>query len=450
MKNTSKLLSLLLALVLVLSLFSGTALATDGESAPAEEPAATSEEGGEVPTEGEGTEETPTEGEETAVAVESITLDKTTAELKVGETATLTATVLPENATDKTVTWESSDDTVATVENGVVTGVKAGTATITAKAGEQSVQCAVTVTEATEGYEVSYLSELFFGFGAANPFEMTPAFSADTTEYTVYVPDTAGALHIRPKLSDAAPEGSTVTLNYSNWSTGAEMTATPTIGELSSIMNFVRGGTSTNPKPLTVTVGVEGDQQVYTIQVIYKAAMTSFYVYDQNNTQIKFTPSYTSYYDDKNCSEFTAYIPRDTVLSFKNLKAYTYGNSLTFNGSTENTVTPVWGEDRTFAVVIETVSETMPTSKYPLRLVEKPSSLEVVTPMDKTEYEYGETVDLTGLTLKVVYADGTEVPVAVSDCTVNVNKMKPSDTAVTLSYQGLSVSVPVTVDGTVK
>ena len=82
------------------------------------------------------------------VAVESVTLDKTAAELDVGEAVTLTATVTPDNATDKTVTWESSDSSVATVENGVVTGVAAGDATITAKAGSKEVTCTVTVKEA--------------------------------------------------------------------------------------------------------------------------------------------------------------------------------------------------------------------------------------------------------------------------------------------------------------
>ncbi len=79
------------------------------------------------------------------VAVEKVTLDKTSAELTVGDTTTLKATVTPDNATDKTVTWTSSDETIATVKDGVVTAVKAGTATITAKAGDKTATCAVTV-----------------------------------------------------------------------------------------------------------------------------------------------------------------------------------------------------------------------------------------------------------------------------------------------------------------
>lgn len=80
-----------------------------------------------------------------SIAVTGISLDNTELTLTADETAVLTATVEPDNATDKTVTWTSSDDTVATVENGTVTAVAAGTATITAQAGEQTAECAVTV-----------------------------------------------------------------------------------------------------------------------------------------------------------------------------------------------------------------------------------------------------------------------------------------------------------------
>ncbi|MDE5840324.1 MAG: Ig-like domain-containing protein, partial [Muribaculaceae bacterium] len=81
------------------------------------------------------------------VAVETITLDRNTAKVEEGKTVTLKATVRPVAATDQTVSWTSSDETVATVDSkGVVTGVKAGTAVITAKAGEKTATCTVTVT----------------------------------------------------------------------------------------------------------------------------------------------------------------------------------------------------------------------------------------------------------------------------------------------------------------
>ena len=86
--------------------------------------------------------------ESAAVAVTGVSLDKDTLELTAGgDTATLTATVAPDDATDKTVTWESSDTSVATVADGVVTPVAKGTATITATAGDKSATCTVTVKQ---------------------------------------------------------------------------------------------------------------------------------------------------------------------------------------------------------------------------------------------------------------------------------------------------------------
>ena len=81
------------------------------------------------------------------VDVTSITLDRTTAAMVKGETLTLTATVLPEDATVKTVTWTSDNPDVAKVDDdGNVTAVGGGSATITAKAGDLTATCTITVT----------------------------------------------------------------------------------------------------------------------------------------------------------------------------------------------------------------------------------------------------------------------------------------------------------------
>ena len=82
------------------------------------------------------------------IPVERLTLNKTSLTLKVAEQFSLTATVSPDNATDKTLTWESGNTSVAGVANGVVTAKAAGTATITVRsANGKTASCEVTVQE---------------------------------------------------------------------------------------------------------------------------------------------------------------------------------------------------------------------------------------------------------------------------------------------------------------
>lgn len=92
-------------------------------------------------------------GDET-VAVTEVKITSTVKEVTAGETITLTAAVSPEKATNKTVTWTSSDTAIATVKDGVVTGVKEGKVTIKATAGEKTASVEVTVkAAATSGGE---------------------------------------------------------------------------------------------------------------------------------------------------------------------------------------------------------------------------------------------------------------------------------------------------------
>ena len=94
-----------------------------------------------------------------------ITLDKGTLTIARGETATLTATVEPADTTD-TIVWSSENDSIATVENGVVIAFGLGETTITAACGDKTASCKVTVTKATiAGTADIYTKEGFF-YGA--------------------------------------------------------------------------------------------------------------------------------------------------------------------------------------------------------------------------------------------------------------------------------------------
>ena len=100
------------------------------------------------------------------VLVKSVALDKTSAQIKVGKTLTLTATVTPNDATNKKLAWGSSDESVATVENGKVTAVAEGVAAITATAKDgsgKSASCVVTVIANPNPDVVVLVEEIVLG-----------------------------------------------------------------------------------------------------------------------------------------------------------------------------------------------------------------------------------------------------------------------------------------------
>ncbi|WP_302772732.1 Ig-like domain-containing protein [Anaerotignum lactatifermentans] len=143
-------------------------------------------------------------GQPATVPVQSVELNQTTLELKAGNTATLTATVNPESATDKTVTWTSDKPEIAAVEGGTVTAKAEGTAIITAKAGEQTATCTVTVTKAEVAVESVTLDKNSLELKAGNNATLTATVSPEgaTNKDVTWTSD-------KPEI--AAVEGGTVT-----------------------------------------------------------------------------------------------------------------------------------------------------------------------------------------------------------------------------------------------
>ena len=147
------------------------------------------------------------------VPVTGVELDATELELEVGGTAVLTATVLPENATDKTVTWTSSAPDIASVdENGTISGLSAGNAviTVTTTDGGKTAECKITVATSStiNGHEFVDLGlSVKWGtcnVGAESPLEYGDHFAWGETEqkkeytaetsltYDVEMPDISG------------------------------------------------------------------------------------------------------------------------------------------------------------------------------------------------------------------------------------------------------------------
>lgn len=155
------------------------------------------------------------------VPTTSIKLSKTTLALNAGASSTLTATVAPSNATDKKITWTSSDASVATVTAaGVVTGRAGGKATITATtSGGQKAYCTVTVSQ-----------------GAT-------AVNLDKSSLTLYATQTANL--------NASPEPITATTNNYTWKSSNSSVVTVIGTGRSARLTAVKAGTA----KITVTLG---------------------------------------------------------------------------------------------------------------------------------------------------------------------------------------------------
>ena len=130
------------------------------------------------------------------VAVTGMTLEKKSIEVEKGKTETINAIITPENATRKGITWTSSDTNVATVTNGVVKGISAGTAIITAttKDGNFTDTCEVTVTQnAVTGIRISEkLIDLGMGYKKQITATVMPDDATDkSVEWTSENPEIA-------------------------------------------------------------------------------------------------------------------------------------------------------------------------------------------------------------------------------------------------------------------
>ena len=168
--------------------------------------------------------------------VTSVTLDQAELALYTGDTATLTATVQPDNATNKNVTWSSNNANVATVQNGTVNAVGAGEATITVTTedGSKTATCTVKVTDPV--YDMT-TDTTALNFGSAYTGYAQPAAQTVTVKNTGNQPVTL----TQPSSTD-------------NFEVGALSTTTLATGETATFTVQPKAGLSVGTYSDTITV----------------------------------------------------------------------------------------------------------------------------------------------------------------------------------------------------
>ena len=167
------------------------------------------------------------------ISVSSVTLNMNSLTMRVGgSTLALIATVLPSNASDTTVTWSSSDTSIATVDGGVVTAVGLGDVIITASAGNKSATCNITV-EATPVSSVT-LSQSSLTFNTPNAYQtltatVNPSTATDKTVTWSSSNENVVIVNSSGKVSVVGVGTATVTATASGKTANCSITVSPKV-----------------------------------------------------------------------------------------------------------------------------------------------------------------------------------------------------------------------------
>lgn len=114
--------------------------------------------------------------------VASISLNKNVIVAHVNGTSSIQATVLPTDATDPAVTWTIANQSIATIKNGIITGLKQGNTTVTAKAGDKTVEANIVVIQSA------------YPFSIIDPDDLIKLTEADSATYKDYITDATGKI----------------------------------------------------------------------------------------------------------------------------------------------------------------------------------------------------------------------------------------------------------------
>lgn len=229
------------------------------------------------------------------VPVTGVKLDQTELSLYTGESKTLIATVQPSDATTKAVTWSSSDNTIATVEDGTVTAVKAGEATITVTTVDGSKQAACTVTVTEPVYKMTTnptaldFGSVYIGYAQPAAQTVTITNTGNQTQTLTQPVSSTGNFEVGTlsKMTLSAGEVATFTVQpkaglavgtYSeSIAVASSEGATVTIPASFTVMRYSSGGSSTPSKtPSQQAVDkIENARNGSTVEITLRTGQTT-------------------------------------------------------------------------------------------------------------------------------------------------------------------------------
>ncbi|MBO4855523.1 Ig-like domain-containing protein [Candidatus Saccharibacteria bacterium] len=212
------------------------------------------------------------------VEVTGISLNKSSVSVNVGATTQLVATILPQSASNKKVTWTSSNTSVATVSNGIISGIKAGTATITAKTyNGKTAKATVTVNNVLPTSIALNTNTVALVEGSTYKLTATISPSNSTNKTITWSTSNAAVAKISGGTITAVKAGSaTITAKTHNGKT-----ATATITVTTKVINVT--GVSINPSSASIYVG---STKALVATVTPSNATTKAVTWTSSNTEV--------------------------------------------------------------------------------------------------------------------------------------------------------------------
>ncbi len=310
-----------------------------------------------------------------------------------------------------------------------------------------------------------YLKSLAFGMKPKPGYNLDSPLESGKFEYTVTVPIEMfymNVSYVHAKLDEKAPEGSKITVDYTNTQTGKKIIG----AEITSMLRFFRKDDPT-PDVIKVNVGTESDKQVFTIKFIKEIRMRALLFKDINDKELSkrgTDEEYREHFVLNKKTDITLVNPdtkKDYSLDFDGTVKF-IGNSyynkkddvcISINGQqikdgASVDVKPVWDNENktgTFTIDSQVGTEGISSVRYTIRVRQAPDKLAITKAENKQNYLDGSKFNYKGLEITAYYRDKTEKVINLDECRVSPGIIDLGTKEVTIDYYGCKITQPITV-----